>query len=136
MDEVVEMLGPRKAVRLAVSVPFHSSMLTEASKGFAEVLAETEIRDPAFPIVCNVDAAPVRNAAEVRDALARQFANSVRWQESVEWMLNDAGVRSFVECGPKPTLTKMVGQIASPLGIDDLETASVCDRAGLEALQS
>jgi [acyl-carrier-protein] S-malonyltransferase len=90
------------------------------------VLRSVEFRDPAFPIYCNVDAKPVRDAAAVRDALERQFAGAVRWQDSIERMLGDEGVRRFVEFGPKPTLARMVTQIANHLGIEGVESEAVC----------
>ncbi|MEO0478253.1 MAG: ACP S-malonyltransferase [Planctomycetota bacterium] len=136
MDEVEELVGPRKAVRLQVSVPFHSSLLKKAAEGFAEVLADVELRDPAFPVVCNVDAKPLRHSDEIRDALVRQFAGSVRWQESVEWMLREGGIDRFVEFGPKPTLTKMTAQIAKAIEVDGFESFAVCDAEGLSALQA
>ena len=126
MDEVMEIVGPRGGLRLNVSVPFHSSLLRAAAEDFATVLADTPIADPRMPVWCNVDAAPVTDAAAVRDALARQFAGSVRWRPSVEGMLTQAGATRFVEFGPKPTLAKMVGQIATSIGKDGIVTEAVC----------
>ncbi len=131
MDEVVEKVGARMAVRLAVSVPFHSSLLKDAAAGFAEVLRDVPMRDPSFPVWCNVDARPVTTAAEARDALERQFAGSVLWTQTVEALLQDIGVRHFVEFGPKPTLARMVQQIAQPLGVGELVVGSVCTSADL-----
>jgi [acyl-carrier-protein] S-malonyltransferase len=125
MDAVVELAGPRKALRLAVSVPFHSSLLAKAAAEFASVLRDVEIRDPAFPIYCNVDARPVGHADEVRDALERQFARSVLWQTTIERMIRDEGVTSFVEFGPKPTLSRMVPQIANEIGAEGVSAESV-----------
>jgi len=124
MDEVVERLGPRKALRLPVSVPFHSSLLAEAGQAFARELDATEFADPAFPIVCNVDARPLSKAAEIREALKRQFAGSVLWQESIEVLCRD-GFEDFVEFGPKPTLSRMATQIARALGVE-IRSRAVC----------
>lgn len=124
MDEVMEIVGPRGGVRLPVSVPFHSSLLRDAAGGFAEVLRTTSIQAPSFPIWCNVDARPVRDANAVRDALTRQFAGSVLWQQSVEAMIG-AGIRRFVEFGPKPTLNKLIQQIAANLGAGDVVAEAV-----------
>jgi [acyl-carrier-protein] S-malonyltransferase len=134
MDALVEDLG-RRALRLPVSVPFHSSLLRDASAGFAETLSGVAMNDPKFPIWCNVDAAAVRTADEARDALSRQFAGSVLWQASVENML-EQGFRRFVEFGPKPTLVKMVTQIASAASVDGVETVSVTSADELERLSA
>ena len=133
MDEVMEIVGPRKGMRLKVSVPFHSTMLRAAGEEYAAHLKGVEIADPAFPIYCNVDASPVRTSAEVRDGLERQFANSVLWQTSVERML-EAGVRRFVECGPKPTLVRMVTQIANAVSAEGVEAVAATTVEEIEAL--
>lgn len=107
VDELVERLGPRRALKLPVSVPFHCSLLRAAGERFAGRLAEVEFKDPRFPVVCNVDARPVAAAAEVRDALARQFSGPVLWEPSMRLLLGQ-GRRLFVECGPKPTLVRLL----------------------------
>ncbi|MHC4514853.1 MAG: ACP S-malonyltransferase [Planctomycetota bacterium] len=135
MDQVCEIVGRRQAMRLAVSVPFHCSLLTEAAARYAAVLDDVPMRDPAFPIYCNVDAAPVTTAAAARDALKRQFSNPVLWQDSVQKILQDAGVRRCVELGPKPVLVRMATQIAKELGIEDLVTAAATTAAEVESLQ-
>ena len=135
VDEAVELAGPRRSLKLSVSVPFHSRLLADAAAGFADVLDATPMRDPAFPIWCNVDATPVTTAAAARDALKRQFAGSVRWQTSVEGMLRD-GVRHFVECGPKPVLVKMVVQIANEIGVTGVETKGATTADEIVALAS
>jgi [acyl-carrier-protein] S-malonyltransferase len=136
MEEVIALVGPRKGLRLPVSVPFHSSLLREAAEGFAELLDEVEMKDPRFPIYSNVDASRVTTAVMARDALKRQFANSVLWQASMQKILEDESVRRFVELGPKPTLVRMATQIAGDLGIDSIETRAACSDAEVAALIS
>ncbi len=133
MDQVLALAPPRKALKLQVSVPFHCSLLQAASRSFAAVLDAVAMRDPAFPVWCNVDAAPVRTAAAARDALQRQFAGPVLWQQTIEGMFA-AGVRTFVECGPKPTLVNMVKRIALATGIDGVETFAATTADEIAAL--
>lgn len=93
------------------------------------------MQDPAFPIWCNVDAAPVTTApAAARDALKRQFAGPVRWLQTVNGMFA-AGIRQFVECGPKATLVNMVKRIALAGGVEGVETAAATAVAEIAALQ-
>ena len=106
MEEVVEKLGPRKALKLPVSVPFHSSLLREAGEEFAKRLDSVEFKDPSFPIVSNVDAVFVEKGDQAREALKRQFAGSVLWQDSMSFLFSK-GYRTFVEFGPKATLSRM-----------------------------
>lgn len=117
MEEVIEKTGARRARLLSVSVPFHSSLLREAGETFARRLDQVDIEDPRFPIVSNVDAEVVASADRIRDALERQFAGAVLWSRSIETML-DAGQRSFIEFGPRATLSRMVTQTAKAMEID------------------
>ncbi len=123
MDQIVSLAPPKKALKLNVSVPFHCSLLRDASAAFGKLLDGITMRDPAFPVWCNVDAKPVTTAAAARDALKRQFAGSVLWQQTIEGMFA-AGVRHFVECGPKPTLVNMVKRIALAKGVEGVETTA------------
>lgn len=133
IDEVVALAPPKRALKLNVSVPFHCSMLRPAGEGFAKVLDAVPMKDPAFPVWCNVDAKPVTTAAAARDALKRQFAGAVLWQQTIEGMFA-AGVRQFVECGPKPTLVNMVKRIALAKGLEGVETTAATTADEIAAL--
>ena len=133
MDQIVTLAPPRKALKLNVSVPFHCSLLQQAATAFAQVLDRTTLRDPAFPVWCNVDAKPVTTAAAARSALQRQFAGSVLWQQTIEGMFA-AGVRHFVECGPTATLVNMVKRIALAKGIEGVETVAATTADEIAAL--
>jgi [acyl-carrier-protein] S-malonyltransferase len=135
IDQLVAMAPPRKALKLNVSVPFHCSMLREAAAGFAEELGKVAMQDLAFPVWSNVDGKPNTTAAAARAALERQFAGSVLWQQTIEGMF-DQGVRTFVECGPKPVLVNMVKRIAMSKGMDGVETMAATTVAEIEALAS
>ena len=133
MDQIVTLAPPRKALKLNVSVPFHCSLLKDAAVAFGKRLATVALRDPGFPVWCNVDAKAVTTAAAARDALQRQFAGAVQWQATIEGMLR-AGVRHFVECGPKPTLVNMVKRIALAGGVDGVETVAATTADEITAL--
>jgi [acyl-carrier-protein] S-malonyltransferase len=133
MDQIVALAPPKRALKLNVSVPFHCSLLKQAGVGFAKVLDATSMRDPAFPVWCNVDAEAVTTAAAARSALQRQFAGAVLWQQTIEGMFA-AGVRHFVECGPKPTLVNMVKRIALQKGIEGVETTAATTADEIAAL--
>jgi [acyl-carrier-protein] S-malonyltransferase len=105
--------GVRKATLLAVSAPFHSPLMRPARLAMAELLAATKLRDPAVPVVTNVDATPVTSGAAARDALIRQIDSPVRWVESVEWMAGAGGVEALLEVGAGTVLTGLNRRIAS-----------------------
>ena len=102
--------GARRAIRLDVSGAFHSPLMEPAAKGLAAVLAEVPIRDARVPIVSNAWARPVRQAGEIRRALEEQLLASVRWEDSMRWLLAE-GVQGFVELGTGRVLRGLLKSI-------------------------
>ena len=103
--------GARRVLPLKVSGPFHSSMLQNAGKELEKELSKVEFSSLKIPYVTNVTAQYVTDFKETKDLLAKQISSSVRWQQSVERMLED-GVDTFVEIGPGKTLTGFMKKIA------------------------
>ncbi len=105
-SEACKAAGGR-AMPLPVSAPFHSSLMEPAEKRLAPDLEAIAFGDPRVPVYVNVDAAPITSGAEARDALRRQVARPVRWDESVLRMVED-GVTLFVEIGVGNALCGMI----------------------------
>ena len=120
--------GAKRAVPLQVSAPFHCALMEGAAARLAPVLERLVFNDPAIPVYTNVDAAPVRTAGDAREALVRQVASCVRWEEEVERMLAD-GIDTFVEFGPGRVLAGLIRRIRK-----DAVVMSVSDLAGLDAV--
>ncbi len=127
---IAKAKGAKRVVPLPVSAPFHCRLMRPAAERLREVLATVRFRDLRVPCVTNVDAAPVRTAAEVAEALVRQVAAPIRWVEGVERLLRE-GVDTFVEVGPGKVLTGLIRRIAPAA-----RTLPVEDMAGLEAAVS
>jgi [acyl-carrier-protein] S-malonyltransferase len=108
--EVLKAKGAKRALPLAVSAPFHSSLMKPAAERLREKLAAVAIAAPRIPVVNNVDVAVQTDAAAIRDALYRQAFGPVRWVEVVQ-ALRARGVTHFVECGPGKVLAGMVKRI-------------------------
>jgi [acyl-carrier-protein] S-malonyltransferase len=102
--------GNKRAIPLPVSAPFHCALMLPAQERLAADLATLALRDPAVPLVNNVDARVVRSAGECREGLVRQVSGAVRWQQSVE-LLQQQGVTRYVEVGPGTVLTGLVKKI-------------------------
>jgi [acyl-carrier-protein] S-malonyltransferase len=104
--------GAKRAVMLAVSAPFHCSLMQPAADAMREALAGVTVNAPAVPVVANVEAAPIIDPAAIRDALVRQVTGTVRWRECVAFMAAQ-GVDSFYEVGSGKVLTGLVKRIAA-----------------------
>jgi [acyl-carrier-protein] S-malonyltransferase len=114
LDEATEAVGAagaRRIIPLRVSGAFHSPAMAEAGRQLQQAFDDVAWHDAEIPVVSNVTAQPVTDAATIRQLLARQVSSPVEWVASVQRMC-EAGVDTFVECGPGNALTGMVRRIA------------------------
>ncbi len=118
--------GAKRAQGLAVSAPFHSSLLKPASDRLRPYLANVTFTSPIIPLVNNVDVAVIDSPDAIKDALVRQAASPVRWVESIQKMA-DSGVTHVIECGPGKALSGMVKRINGGLVGD-----AIVDQASLD----
>ncbi|EGD52944.1 malonyl CoA-acyl carrier protein transacylase [Thermoanaerobacter ethanolicus JW 200] len=107
--ELAKEKGAKRAVVLAVSAPFHCSMLKKAGELLERDLEKIEIKDLKIPVVSNVTA-DYASKDQVKDLLIKQVSHPVLWEQSVKRMIED-GVDTFVEIGPGKTLTGFVKKI-------------------------
>jgi [acyl-carrier-protein] S-malonyltransferase len=112
--EIAKAKGAKRALPLAVSAPFHSSLLKPASDRLRDYLADIQINPPLIPLLNNVDVALPSDPAAIKDALVRQAAGPVRWVESIQAMRRDA-VTHVIECGPGKVLTGLTRRIDGEL---------------------
>jgi [acyl-carrier-protein] S-malonyltransferase len=120
-SEKCKAAGAKRAVPLPVSAPFHCALMQPAQDRLAPELEALAFRDPAPPLVNNVDAALVRDGAACRAGLVRQVSGTVRWQESVERLAQE-GVTTFVEVGPGTVLSGLVKKIAKGARVLNVDT--------------
>jgi [acyl-carrier-protein] S-malonyltransferase len=102
--------GARRVVPLAVSGPFHSSLMKPAGERLQKVLEGVRVQSARIPVVANVCACPLRSGDDIERALVRQVAAPVLWEDSVRWML-EQGVDTFVEIGPGRVLSGLIRKI-------------------------
>jgi [acyl-carrier-protein] S-malonyltransferase len=124
--EIAKQKGAKRAMPLAVSAPFHCSMLKPAGEMLREALSEIVINDMKIPVITNVTADIVGSVAEVKDFLIRQVSNPVRWEGSIRRLI-DLGVDTFVEIGPGKVLTGFVKKVSK-----DVKTYNIEDLSSLE----
>jgi len=97
--EALGEAGAKRVIELSVSGAFHSPLMKEAEDGLRAGLEATAFHDPAFPVVSNVTAEPVRDGETARELLVKQLTSPVRWSASIAAM-TDGGVDRFLELGP------------------------------------
>ncbi|MFG6529002.1 MULTISPECIES: ACP S-malonyltransferase [unclassified Sulfitobacter] len=102
--------GAKRALLLPVSAPFHCPLMGPAAEEMAKALGEVTFNDPAVPLVANVTAEAVSDAARIRELLVEQVTGRVRWRSSVEWMAAQ-GVTEAWEIGAGKALSGMIRRI-------------------------
>jgi malonyl CoA-acyl carrier protein transacylase len=100
-----------QAQRLPVSHAFHTKIVAPASKPLRQVLNRLHISSPTLPLVANVTGEFYPTGVEaIKDILELQIASPVQWVKGVQ-TLYAAGVRCFIEVGPKKALKGLVDDI-------------------------
>jgi [acyl-carrier-protein] S-malonyltransferase len=103
--------GAKRVLPLKVSGAFHSPLMAPAVAGLEAALAAARFADPAFPVVANASAEPVRTAPRAIRLLAEQLTAPVRWIECVRTAAALAPEATFIELGPGGVLSGLLRKI-------------------------
>ncbi|MFC4775430.1 ACP S-malonyltransferase [Paenibacillus sp. GCM10023252] len=122
--------GAKRVIPLDVSGPFHSSLMKPAAERLGEVLRGVAMKDADIPVIANVTALPVQEAAVIRELLEEQVYSAVLWEDSVRWLANQ-GVDTFIEIGSGTVLAGLIKKVDK-----SLKVISVNSMASIEALGS
>jgi [acyl-carrier-protein] S-malonyltransferase len=126
--EIAKAKGAKRAMRLPVSAPFHSSLLKPASDRLRDYMENIHFNAPQIDLINNVDVAVLHDPASIKDALVRQAASPVRWVETMQ-KVAAGGITQVVECGPGKVLMGLTKRIDASLVGD-----AITDQASLERL--
>ncbi len=121
--ELAKEAKAKRAVKLPVSVPSHSSLMTEAATHLGERLAAIEITSPEIPVLHNVDGQAHSDPSEITECLKKQLHNPVLWVDTVKNIIAD-GVTAAVECGPGKVLAglnRRIDKSATNYTIDNID---------------
>jgi [acyl-carrier-protein] S-malonyltransferase len=99
-----------KGIELAVSTPFHSSLMKPAEERLKPEIERVKFSVPKFPVVSTVSGEPETDPDRIKELLTRQITAQVRWTEYI-MKLKSLGVRRFIEVGPGDVLTKLLKRI-------------------------
>ncbi|HEY1656880.1 MAG TPA: ACP S-malonyltransferase [Candidatus Sulfotelmatobacter sp.] len=102
--------GAKLAKLLPVSAPFHCSLMKPAQDRLEPDLNALKMQKPVYPVICNFEALPVTDALQARKTLGAQVTGSVKWEQSMRWLI-DHGTETFVEIGPGKVLCGLMRQI-------------------------
>lgn len=124
--DIAKELGARKSVILPVSVPAHCPLMASAKEVVEGALSEITLKNPIVSFVSNRTAEIATDAKDIKEHLALQMVNGVRFRESVDFMISK-GVDNFAEIGSGNVLSGLVKRctdkaVSTPVG--SVETIS------------
>ena len=126
--ELATEKGASRAIPLQVSGAFHTPMMQPAVEGMAEIIPTLTFREPTIPIIANTSARPMTSAEAVKSELLEQLCNSVQWQGSIEYMIENC-VTKVIEIGPGRVLTGLMRRIDR-----SVETQNIGDAGAVQSL--
>jgi len=121
-----------RAIKLNVSAPFHSGIVTPAVSVVRKMLQGMDMNEGNVrKIVSNVRGRPYRHLIEMRESLSRQCVETVRWKDSIEWLEKNCGVNRWVGIGPGKVQTNLVRREVKGGGAN-VVTVEGMDAEGME----
>jgi len=119
-----KQLGAKRGILLPVSVPAHCALMKPAAEKLSVVLDQINFISPNVPVVHNVDVSTKTNPEDIKKALIAQLSQSVRWTETVQYLVKQ-NVELVLELGPGKVLAginKRVDKNLSTLPVFDPQT--------------
>ena len=126
-QRILQETPKSKVVRLKVSGPFHTPLLTSASEKLAEELATVDIAEMKIPVVSNVNGQVIEETQAILPTLVKQIKSPVYWEECVQTMI-DQGVDTFIEVGPGKSLRSFVKKINRNVSVFNVENLSTFEK--------
>lgn len=130
IDQAIELLktvGAKRAIKLAVSVPSHCSLMKNAAVQLSEKFSAVHFSTANIPVFHNVNCTSFENESDIKKALSEQLFKPVLWVDTIKKLKNDVGANSIVEFGPGKILFGLNRRIDRTLG-----NICVHDSASLE----
>ena len=124
--EIAAGAGAKRTIVLSVSVPSHCALMQEAAGKFASRMESISLSGGRVPVIHNVDVSIRSEASAIKQALAEQLYQPVRWLETVE-LMSQKGITKIVECGPGKVLCGLIKRINR-----QTDTYPVFDQESLE----
>jgi [acyl-carrier-protein] S-malonyltransferase len=123
--------GAMRAVPLPVAGAYHSPLMASAQPKLEAELARVLISPPSVPVIANVTAQPHGGPGAIRARLVEQVTSSVRWEESMRYLVGQ-GFTRFIELGPGRALSgfmKRISKTAQILNVEDLASLEATTKA-------
>lgn len=113
--------GAKRALPLAVSGPFHSSLMKEAGEELKKYADKLNFKVGAVKIIANTTATVLNSDEEIKDEIYRQSFGPVKWIDTIN-KLKSEGVTKIYEVGPGKVLAGLIKKIDKEIEVINVET--------------
>jgi hypothetical protein len=117
---ILKEAGAKRAMPLAVSGPFHSSLMKEAGEKLKEEAKNYTFNIGKTKIVANTTAELLESDSEVKDEIYRQSFGPVKWVDTIN-KLKELGVTKIYEIGPGKVLSGLIKKIDKEIEVENIE---------------
>ena len=118
---ILKEAGAKRAIPLAVSGPFHSSLMKPAGEILKEEVKKYSFNDASTPLVINTTAEIITEKDKIIDEIYNQSFGPVKWVETIE-TLKKNGVTKIYEIGAGKVLAGLIKKIDKEIEIKNIET--------------
>lgn len=118
--EIFKEKGARRALPLAVSGPFHSSLMKPVAEILKKEFENYSWNDAKTPIVANTTANILTSSNEIKNELYNQTFGPVKWVDTIN-KLSENGVTKIYEVGPGKVLAGLIKKINKEIEVVNIE---------------
>ncbi|MDJ0552917.1 MAG: ACP S-malonyltransferase [Microcoleaceae cyanobacterium MO_207.B10] len=121
VETILNTVKAKRGVKLNVSGAFHSRFMQSASSEFQQILESVKFADAKVPVISNFEPTPTTDAVTIKQRLAQQMTNGVRWRET-SLKLPEMGIEKVVEIGPGKVLTGLIKRTCPELELKNVSS--------------
>lgn len=119
--EVLKAKGARRAKPLAVSGPFHSSLMKPAGEKLREEAEKYNFKDAEVTLVANTTADFLTKPEEIKAEIYAQSFGPVKWVDTIK-KLKENGVDTIYEIGPGKVLAGLIKKIDKEIKVVNINS--------------
>jgi len=118
VSEIIKSTFKKRAIPLNTFGAFHSKLMLKAKEDFHSFLKTKKVNQPSYNLYLNTTGSLYKS--NIKEHMANQITESVRFYQMIETMVSQ-GVDTFIEIGPKKTLSSLVKKIDGSLKVMNIE---------------
>ena len=124
------------AIRPLCDKPLHSAAMKATQQYTLEHFGELKIQPWKIPMISASECKLITNEKELLDDMINNMTGPVRWWPTYQWMVEELGVKRFINIGPNDTLIRFHERIPLATPVEVIDGLSLMQSAVVPALKS